>query len=128
MSDLLLHHRHLPGITVVTIAGELDGTNNEALESYIKDARRASGEQLVLDLTEPSFMDSSGLRVLLDTYHLTSREGAHVQLGNPRGEPARLLSATKVDTILRAHSSVTEAIDEASKPEPIAAESRQLPS
>src|SRR5438874_11123287 len=58
-----------PGLMVLAPVGELDLSNGEAFESAIGDARDKGATTLVLDMTALTFMDSSGLRILLDTWN-----------------------------------------------------------
>src|SRR4026209_857510 len=53
-----------PPIAVLTLAGELDASNYEALIDNVTKAYAAGAEGLVLDLTGLSFMASSGLVAL----------------------------------------------------------------
>jgi anti-sigma B factor antagonist len=57
------------GLIVVSPAGELDLSNGEAFSEAIAVARAKGATALVLDLTALTFMDSSGLRILLDAWN-----------------------------------------------------------
>ncbi|WP_312882669.1 STAS domain-containing protein [Streptosporangium album] len=48
------------------MAGELDATNTAALACYVTTVHLDAARPLVLDLTALTFIDSSGLRVLLE--------------------------------------------------------------
>jgi anti-sigma B factor antagonist len=52
---------------VVVISGELDMAGVEMVQARIKDAEAAHPPLIVLDLRELEFIDSSGLRVILET-------------------------------------------------------------
>ncbi|MGP4101431.1 STAS domain-containing protein [Nonomuraea sp. KM90] len=86
----LLHHQYLPGVCVLALAGELDRTNSGELTAYLKQARRP-GDHVVADLAELSFMDSSGLHILLDCHRTCLAEGASRHLAAAYGVPARVL-------------------------------------
>ncbi|SDJ44590.1 STAS domain-containing protein [Nonomuraea jiangxiensis] len=116
MSELSFSTHNSAGITVIKVSGKLDGTGNEALDSFIKSARHAPDDLLVFDLSELEFLDSTGLRALLDAYSCAVRHGANVYFASLQDEPARLFSATGLDTVLPVHASVAEALHEASRP------------
>jgi anti-sigma B factor antagonist len=53
------------GGTVLTLSGELDIASAPALERALDDFGASLPRRLVIDLTEVTFMDSTGLRALL---------------------------------------------------------------
>jgi anti-sigma B factor antagonist len=57
------------GVVVVAPTGELDMSNGDLLEEAIERARRDGVANLIIDLRALSFMDSSGLRLLLDAWN-----------------------------------------------------------
>ena len=85
----------------LSVTGELDMNTVELLtsqvERYLADGTRA----LRLDLAELGFMDSSGLRLLIDLYERSKQEGWELTIVRPRSESAMMvLRATGADTAL----------------------------
>jgi anti-anti-sigma factor len=80
------------GRAVVTIRGELDLATAPELETALLE-RLDAGQEVVLDLRELQFMDSSGLRVLV-TAHARAADGG------PRFAIVRPLAGTEVAKIL----------------------------
>ncbi|MFE3448802.1 STAS domain-containing protein [Nonomuraea sp. NPDC059194] len=107
---LHLSCQHLPGITVVAIAGEIDIATADELETFIREARLHPSDHLVFDLAEMTFIASVGLQVLLDAARFTRRHDGTVQLAALRSEPRRIMEITQVDTQLPVHASVEQAI------------------
>ncbi|PZG41741.1 anti-sigma factor antagonist [Spongiactinospora gelatinilytica] len=109
---LALAHAHLPAVTLIAVAGELDFATAGELESYIERARRdrGRGEHLVFDLSEVPFIDSAGLRVLLLCASETRRYGGEVRLAALRHAPSRLLAVTGVHAHVWVHDTVQDAI------------------
>ena len=64
------------GFTVATVEGEIDISNSIELETELSHAVPNDARGLVLDLTQVSFIDSSGIRTLFD---LAARLGNHQQ-------------------------------------------------
>lgn len=54
-----------PGRTVLSLAGELDIASAPLLEQAAEGLERSGDRPLVIDLSEVTFMDSTGLRALL---------------------------------------------------------------
>ncbi|MDR8408402.1 STAS domain-containing protein [Nonomuraea sp. 3-1Str] len=110
MSRLDLACEHLPGATVISVGGEIDSTNAARLESFIAASRRGPGEHLVFDLAEVRFMDSAGLRTLLNAYLYAEDHGGGVRLAALQSMPARLIAITRVGDHLPVHATVEDAL------------------
>ena len=96
-------------MSVIAIGGEVDRTTSAQLADYLGRIRRP-GDHLVFDLTELSFMDSSGLHVLLACARTCAADGAGVHLAGARAAPARLLHITGVDVHLPVYATAEQAI------------------
>ena len=113
MTPLTLECRHLPGITVISVVGELDWRTAGKLEVFIGQARQNPADQLILDLAGLSFLDSIGVRVLLTTYTNAVAHGGTVHLAALQPTPARLIDITGVRTAVPVHLSVADALNAA---------------
>ncbi|MEV0590156.1 STAS domain-containing protein [Nonomuraea cavernae] len=110
MSWLTYACQHLPGVTVIAVGGDLDATNAGRLESFIDESRQRPDDHLVFDMTEVCFLDSSGLRVLLNAYTHCVRHGGSIRLAALRPMPARMVQITRIDAHLPVHATVEEAL------------------
>lgn len=106
---LTLTHQHLPGMSMIAIAGEVDRTNSAQLADYIERVRRP-GDHAVFDLAELSFLDSSGLHVVLACARQCAAEGVDLHLAAAQGAPARLLTITGVDRRIPVYATAEQAI------------------
>jgi anti-anti-sigma factor len=61
-------------VTVMTLAGELDGTNYQGVIDTVAGIYAAGGRHLVLDLTDLSFISSAGLVALHTSLRLMQGE------------------------------------------------------
>jgi anti-sigma B factor antagonist len=109
-AELTLTHRHLPGVTVIAIAGELDVTNHGEMAAYLGRIRQAPADQVVFDLAELAFMDSSGLRALLSCRQDCVGQGGEMRLAALQAIPARMLEITGVHAHLLVHATVDQAL------------------
>jgi anti-sigma B factor antagonist len=77
--------------------GELDAAAIEPLESEVRELRAAGFDHIVIDLRRLSFIDSSGLRVLLSLRNDSLRDGHRLTLLRGPRTVQRLfeLTATK---------------------------------
>jgi anti-anti-sigma factor len=81
---------------VITVSGELDLASGAALEEELLRVVESDAEQVVVDLRNLEFMDSTGLSILVKAHQRTQEAGQ--QFGLVRGTPQvqRLLSLTGV--------------------------------
>ncbi|MFF4773240.1 STAS domain-containing protein [Microtetraspora fusca] len=107
---LRLARRSLSGAVVVVVAGELDLFTAPILRDEVRDAIMQDGATIVLDLAELSFMDSSGLSVLIEAWRLATSEGGGVCLAAPQPPVARILRTTGLDRRIKVYPDVDTAI------------------
>ncbi|MGI5290070.1 STAS domain-containing protein [Nonomuraea polychroma] len=109
ITSLTLRHQHLPGTCLIAVGGEADLTTSGQLAHYINRVRRP-GDHVVFDLSELSFLDCSGLRVLISSARRAAAEDADVHLAGARGAPARLLEIVRIHALLPVYNTVDQAL------------------
>jgi anti-anti-sigma factor len=102
--------RHLPGATLIAVAGQVDTRTSAQLEEYIDQQRERLDEHLIIDMSELSFLDSSGLAVLLAAATLARAHGAGVHVAGLQPMPARLLEITGAGRAVTVYDHVEQAI------------------
>ena len=80
---------------VVEVAGEIDMLAKERLRDVIEEAR-SGGRRLVVDLSETTFMDSTGLRVLLEAWRVQTQAGSEMVVRAPSPAVQTLFDVTRV--------------------------------
>jgi anti-anti-sigma factor len=83
------------GGTVVAVSGELDVATSQVLEREL--AKLPGVALLVVDLRGVTFIDSTGLGVLVRAHQLTQEQGRRFGLVRGNGQVNRLLSLTGLD-------------------------------
>jgi anti-anti-sigma factor len=73
---------------VVTLFGELDVVSRE---SFVTACDSCAGDDVVVDLSGLTFLDSSGYRAFVETRDQMSSKGRTLSLRHAVGEPARVL-------------------------------------
>ncbi|GAA4599490.1 STAS domain-containing protein [Planotetraspora phitsanulokensis] len=68
MSDFRVTVETRPPFTVVSVSGEIDIITEPAFRAQVDELLDRPVTRLVFDLTELRFLDSAGLRVILDAY------------------------------------------------------------
>ena len=74
--------------TTVSVAGELDTSNAARLRHELDSA---AGPDLVVDCAGLTFVDSSGLTVLMAVHRARELDGCTMHLQNVNGPPRRML-------------------------------------
>jgi anti-anti-sigma factor len=96
------------GVDVLRIAGELDLTTVSDADARISEAE--SGD-LVLDLTELTFLDSAAVHLLFRTVRRLREEGRRLVFVVPAGSPAhRILEILDLGSAAPVRASLDEAI------------------
>jgi anti-sigma B factor antagonist len=84
-----------PAVVVVHVAGEVDMLTGPALEDRLKELLAIRPKCLVIDLSQISFLGSTGLQVLLNIRTVATRQGTALRLsGTEQGMVARVLNIT----------------------------------
>jgi anti-anti-sigma factor len=95
------------GVSVVRVHGELDQATSPALEEALTGA--PPGDNVVLDLTDCSFIDSSAIRVVLSGAQHVESGGGALSLVIPATGVLRALEIANVGERVPIHPSVDAA-------------------
>jgi anti-anti-sigma factor len=99
------------GVIVVAPTGELDMSNGDVLEQAIQEARRNGVGNLIIDLRGLSFMDSSGLRLLLDAWNESKLADRRLSIVVAKtGLVRRVLEVSGCDVVLPVVGDLDEAL------------------
>ncbi|MFD0884986.1 STAS domain-containing protein [Streptosporangium algeriense] len=108
-SGLMTTSTYLLDATLLCVVGEVDATNSAQLETALGQARRR-GKPVIADLSGMTFLDSSGLSVLVAAHAAAEEEGSSLHLAEVRPIPLRLLTITGLLSFLHVHNSLGHAI------------------
>jgi anti-anti-sigma factor len=97
---------------VVRIAGEIDLSNSDSLRSEIVETVPHEAHGLVLDLTETTYLDSSGVRLLFDlAERLQARRQRLVLVVAEAALVRRVVVLTKLDDAVPLLPALDEALE-----------------
>jgi anti-anti-sigma factor len=88
------------GRTHIAPTGELDIATTPALEQAIAEATAKPGAELVLDLRELTFMDSTGLRTLAQTNARAEEDGFTLSIVRGPRQIERVLEISGLGALL----------------------------
>lgn len=95
--SLQLEHDAHDGIHVVAVSGELDVAGAPEVRTALALATSGRAGALVLDLSDVSFIDSTGLGTLLRADDQLRADGVRMIVVCPPGPVQRLLAMTRLD-------------------------------
>lgn len=98
------------GHSVLGIAGEVDVYTAPTLRERIAEQLDAGQRDLVLDLTDVAFLDSTGLGVLVAGLTKAREAGGRLSLVCSRSSLLKLLRITGLDEVFAVHPTVAEAV------------------
>ncbi len=90
---------------IVAVTGEVTFSNVNELNRRLESALDGDARHLVVDLTEVTFIDSSGLSALLTASAEARRRGGAVALVLADGEPPSIFRFRGVDRLLALYPS-----------------------
>ena len=96
-----------PGVVTVVVTGEVDLDTAPAVRDEVL-GHLHGGVSVHLDLGDVTFMDSSGLHVLLATTRRASLVGAELRLVRVSARVQRLLELTGTEAVLHQAASPSE--------------------
>jgi anti-sigma B factor antagonist len=85
--------------TVLEAAGEIDIATAPLLAGAVDEAIAAGAAEVALDLTDVTFMDSTGLHLLCDAHQRLGLLGRRLTVICPPGGARRLLELTGLDAV-----------------------------
>ena len=108
--DLSIASRTEGGWSVVDVGGEIDVFTAPKLREHLVGVIEGGSSHLVVDLLDVSFMDSTGLGVLVGALRRVRETGGELVLVCAEGAVRRVLGITGLDQLFPVRSSVAEAI------------------
>ncbi len=97
------------GHTVVAVTGDVDFRDAVEFRTYLTDVV-AVGLPVVVDLTDVTFMDSTGLGVLIQAHKRLTERGAVLVLVCPDNALRRLLRITALDRVFTIAPTLPQAL------------------
>ncbi|MBK8868406.1 MAG: STAS domain-containing protein [Dermatophilaceae bacterium] len=97
--QLVLSSEELDEVVVVRAVGEVDVSTAPSLRRHLDDLIQRGYRDLVVDLTEVDFLDSTGLGVLVGRLKLLRAQGGQLRLAGVRDRVRKVLLITGLDRV-----------------------------
>jgi anti-sigma B factor antagonist len=108
--DLQIDVREHEGLFIVTAKGEIDVWTAEALRQSLHDLQADGQPQVLVDLTEVPFVDSTGIGVLVGGLKRAREAGGSLSLVVDSPGVLKVLRITSLDQVFPVHATLAEAI------------------
>jgi anti-sigma B factor antagonist len=107
--DFALSTSQVEDYAVVAVTGELDVYTAPALEEALGDLVDAGTVRVVVDLSGVSFMDSTGLGLLIKALKWTREHGGALRIVANTDRVLKVFRVTGLDSVLSLHATLDEA-------------------
>lgn len=98
---------------IARISGELDLVIADKFRTAVDQALdRGNCSKLILDLSRVTFIDSSGLGVILGRYKRLTPQGGVMAIVAPQPQVEKILEFSGIKRIIKLYASEKEALDE----------------
>ena len=108
---LLLHYRLDSGVAVVSVSGEVDVATCGLLRSgLLRVVTDENFRGLVVNLSGVTFIDSTGIGVLVGVWHRVRAGDGSLALAMPSGQVQKILDVTGLTKVLPVHGLEEDAV------------------
>ncbi len=105
-----LKEKSIEGVTILTVGQGLKGRLESLLKDRIDDLVKAGSLQIVINLREVPFVDSSDIGRLIRSHLSVRRVGGRVRLCHLSERVLSALKLTRLDTVLEIYATEEEAL------------------
>ena len=102
--------REVDGTTVLDVTGEIDVYTAPQFKDAVNGIIAAGQKHLVVNMTDVTYMDSSGFGALLSATRRLRPQGGTVNLVKVSSAIDRILRITRLNTVFATYDSIDEAL------------------
>jgi len=88
------------GVWEFKLVGEVDISNAHLFKKQLESALAEKRQNISVDLSNLTYIDSTGLGVIIGAYGSIKKDGYSIKVTNPRDNVKKLLNISGLDTIL----------------------------
>ncbi len=117
--NLKISQRELDGVTILDVAGRIVlGDETELFRDSIRNSLAAAKKNILLNLGEVSFIDSSGIGELVSAFLAVRREGGDLKLLNLTKKVHDVVQIVKLGSMFEIFNEEEAAVGSFSQPQP----------
>ena len=112
MSDVKLSYEVLEGSNVLRVDGEVIFENSNHVKEEAKEIiKENETKKLIIDLSSTSYLDSSGIGVILSLFKFMRDNNGKLLIANPNEKVKKVFEVTKLNQILDIYNDLNKAIE-----------------
>lgn len=112
MANVKLSYEVLEGSNILQVDGEVIFNNSNQVKEEAKEIIKENEiNKLIIDLTSTSYLDSSGIGVILSLFKFMRDKSGKLLIANPNEKVKRVFEVTKLNQILDIYSDLNKAIE-----------------
>jgi anti-sigma B factor antagonist len=108
--DLSIHVHVVDDVEVFELTGSLDIATSPTVRAALTSASERGGHQLIVDLTQVDFLDSTGLGALIGGQRRAREFNGEVRLVAKEGQILRLLRITGLLKVFSVYATLEDAV------------------
>jgi anti-sigma B factor antagonist len=108
--ELSLRTSVVEGVSVIGVSGDVDVSSSPALRDRLTDVLDSGGGTVVVDLSDVTFLDSTGLGTLVGAFKHAEERGGSLPIVCPHERILKLFRITGLDTVFTIHDAVPAAV------------------
>lgn len=109
--SLEIHETMREGIAVLSLKGRLTVGESSAIRQRINDCAAIGRVNVILDLSDIDYVDSTGLGTMVICFTTLKKQGGALKLVNPSKRNVELLLLTKLHTVFQVFTEVQDAVN-----------------
>ncbi|MFJ8009194.1 STAS domain-containing protein [Streptomyces fagopyri] len=98
------------GVTVLALRGEIDFTTGTEVQRALLGPGGEATAHTVVELSQVTFMDSSGINALIGAHHAATALEGWVRLAAPSPSILRVLQIVGLDTVITCYPTLQQAL------------------
>ncbi|MEV5783123.1 MULTISPECIES: STAS domain-containing protein [Streptomyces] len=98
------------GIAVLALRGEIDFTTGTEVQRALLGPDGEAAARTVVELSQVTFMDSSGINALIGAHHAATAQQGWVRLAAPSPSILRVLQIVGLDTVITCYPTLQQAL------------------
>lgn len=104
--------RQAKDVTILDVSGKITiGEGSAEIRKTVRDLLQAGKKNILLNMGEVSYVDSSGIGELVSSFTTVTSQGGKLKLLNLTKKLTELLAITKLLTVFESHDNEQKAVD-----------------
>jgi len=99
------------GVAILSLKGRITAGESGAIREKLDETAAAGHANVILDLSNVDYVDSTGLGTMVICYRSLQKQGGMLTLVNPNKRNVELLLLTKLHTVFKVFTEVQDAVN-----------------